>query len=310
MSIRTLILAASVLLAFSALALPASAQDACTAQARAFDAAMAGKALGAITRAAAPFLEPGCPGEARQKVKRLTALAHLIEAERLAKAGAAPAERIAILKAGLAYAHRWELHASIGDLIQAGKADFAAASLAYQMALATINDPQLTPTAPPKAEIERIMRLANQTRAVAPVFVAGRGVLTRDVRGVDVVAVPIPVTFQFKTADMDEKGRQYADEAAKFITDQGSARIKLIGHTDPVGSDAYNDDLSLKRATAFKNYLVAKGYSANLIEVAGVGKRRPPVIEDAAQYTPEQLHQMHRRVEVCLKGGASGETCQ
>ncbi|MDR5799274.1 MULTISPECIES: OmpA family protein [Caballeronia] len=51
--------------------------------------------------------------------------------------------------------------------------------------------------------------------------------------------------------------------------------IKVVGHADEVGGDDYNQRLSVRRATAVSNYLVAKGVSRNRIESEGHGKREP-----------------------------------
>ncbi|MCL1867468.1 MAG: OmpA family protein, partial [Paludibacter sp.] len=53
------------------------------------------------------------------------------------------------------------------------------------------------------------------------------------------------------------------------------SKIKIIGHTDAIGTDAYNQALSLDRATTVKNYLVSKGIPASDITVAGMGEKQP-----------------------------------
>ena len=71
--------------------------------------------------------------------------------------------------------------------------------------------------------------------------------------------------------------------AAKTSLDNLVGQIKSLalevviatGHTDSVGTDAYNQKLSVRRATAVKNYLVSKGIDANRIQIEGKGESQP-----------------------------------
>ena len=56
-----------------------------------------------------------------------------------------------------------------------------------------------------------------------------------------------------------------------------------VGHTDSVGSDAYNQKLSLRRAEAVKSYLVSKGVAASRVFVEGKGESQPVADNKAAQ---------------------------
>jgi OOP family OmpA-OmpF porin len=51
--------------------------------------------------------------------------------------------------------------------------------------------------------------------------------------------------------------------------------VVIVGHTDGIGTDAYNDRLSLKRAEAVRAYFVSKHMDQKLIKVEGKGKRAP-----------------------------------
>ena len=59
-------------------------------------------------------------------------------------------------------------------------------------------------------------------------------------------------------------------------------KIKIIGHTDAIGTDAYNQALSLDRALTVKNYLVNKGVPASDITVAGMGEKQPVATNSTA----------------------------
>ena len=51
--------------------------------------------------------------------------------------------------------------------------------------------------------------------------------------------------------------------------------ILAVGHTDRIGSDAYNQKLSERRAASVKQYLVSKGIDANRVYTEGKGKKNP-----------------------------------
>jgi peptidoglycan-associated lipoprotein len=68
--------------------------------------------------------------------------------------------------------------------------------------------------------------------------------------------------------------------------------IKLIGHTDPRGTENYNDKLGLERAGRVKQYLITHGVNDNRVQVASVG-------EDEAREAPEKWKK-DRRVEIQL----------
>lgn len=73
--------------------------------------------------------------------------------------------------------------------------------------------------------------------------------------------------------------------------------IKLVGHADDVGSDAYNQKLSENRAITVARYLIKRGVSKKNIKVFGRGKREPVSIVDSS---------MNRRVEVDVVKAAGG----
>ena len=70
-------------------------------------------------------------------------------------------------------------------------------------------------------------------------------------------------------------GKQKLDELASKIEGMNTEVVVATGYTDRIGSDKYNDRLSLRRAQAVKSYLVSKGVPANKIYTEGKGKRNP-----------------------------------
>ena len=55
--------------------------------------------------------------------------------------------------------------------------------------------------------------------------------------------------------------------------------MTIVGYTDPLGPDAYNQKLSEQRAAAVRDYLVSKGMSSSVIQTEGRGKSQPKVTE-------------------------------
>ena len=81
--------------------------------------------------------------------------------------------------------------------------------------------------------------------------------------------------FDFDKAILKPGGKEKMDDLASKI---GSLNLEVVvatGYTDRIGSDKYNDRLSLRRAQAVKAYLVSKGIEANRIYTEGKGKRNP-----------------------------------
>ncbi len=79
-------------------------------------------------------------------------------------------------------------------------------------------------------------------------------------------------------ADIKPLGKAKLDKlAARLVKEGNKAKLLLIGHTDFVGSDAYNQKLSLLRATSVGRYLVSRGVSASNINVEGRGESEPVV---------------------------------
>ncbi|WP_296652469.1 outer membrane protein OmpA [Paraburkholderia sp.] len=81
--------------------------------------------------------------------------------------------------------------------------------------------------------------------------------------------------FDFDKAILKPAGKEKLDELAGKIQALNLEVVVATGHTDRIGSAAYNDRLSLRRAQAVKAYLVSKGVPADRIYTEGKGKRQP-----------------------------------
>ena len=98
-------------------------------------------------------------------------------------------------------------------------------------------------------------------------------------------AVPTTITFAFNSAELSAEARATLAQQADFIRQFPQVRFRVYGHTDLVGSNAYNKALGLRRARAAVAYLSTLGIGGSRLEaVVSYGKTRP-IIQTSA---PEQ----------------------
>jgi OmpA-OmpF porin, OOP family len=110
--------------------------------------------------------------------------------------------------------------------------------------------------------------------------------------------------FDFDKAILKPAGKEQLNELAGKLQGMNLEVAVATGYTDKIGSDKYNDRLSLRRAQAVKAYLVSKGMPANKIYTEGKGKRNP-VTTGCNQKNRKQLIAClapDRRVEVEVVG--------
>jgi outer membrane protein OmpA-like peptidoglycan-associated protein len=103
------------------------------------------------------------------------------------------------------------------------------------------------------------------------------------------------VNFDFDKSDIRPDAVPILDEAAKTLKEYGDVTVSVDGYTDSIGTDAYNQALSLRRANAVKNYLERQGVPASRMTVRGFGESDPV----ASNATPEGRAQ-NRRVELIV----------
>jgi peptidoglycan-associated lipoprotein len=91
-------------------------------------------------------------------------------------------------------------------------------------------------------------------------------------------SAPDMITFAFNSAVLDPTAQRILDQQAAWIIRHPQVRLRIYGHTDLVGSPAYNYQLGQRRADVAAAYLVSRGVSATRLEaVASFGETRPLV---------------------------------
>ena len=103
--------------------------------------------------------------------------------------------------------------------------------------------------------------------------------------------------FDFDKAVLKPEGEAKLDEVVTKLNSINLEVIIAVGHTDSVGSDAYNEKLSVRRAEAVKAYLVGKGIEKNRVYTEGKGKKQP-----VAENKTAAGRAKNRRVEIEFVG--------
>ena len=100
------------------------------------------------------------------------------------------------------------------------------------------------------------------------------------------------IFFDTDKHEVKAKSETELQRVVKFLAQNPAVRIEIGGHTDDVGSPAYNQQLSEKRAQAVLQWLVKAGAPANQLKAKGYGQTKPQV-----QNTSEVNRQQNRRIE-------------
>jgi len=113
------------------------------------------------------------------------------------------------------------------------------------------------------------------------------------------VAAP-PRTLELRGANFDfdrsvirPADVEILDKSAATLKEWGDVKVEVAGHTDSVGTDEYNQGLSLRRAESVRNFLISKGIAADRLSIMGYGESRP-----VADNATADGRFMNRRVEL------------
>ncbi|MCW5220412.1 outer membrane protein OmpA [Verminephrobacter aporrectodeae] len=108
--------------------------------------------------------------------------------------------------------------------------------------------------------------------------------------------------FDFDKSVLKPEGKAKLDDLISKVKDINLEVIIAVGHTDSVGSDAYNQKLSVRRSEAVKAYLVSKGIEKNRVYTEGKGEKQP-----VADNKTSQGRSKNRRVEIEVVGTRSSK---
>ena len=103
--------------------------------------------------------------------------------------------------------------------------------------------------------------------------------------------------FDFDKSVLKPAGKAKLDDLVNKVKGINLEVIIAVGHTDSIGSDAYNQKLSVRRAEAVKAYLVTKGIEKNRIYTEGKGEKQP-----IADNATKEGRAKNRRVEIEVVG--------
>ena len=103
--------------------------------------------------------------------------------------------------------------------------------------------------------------------------------------------------FDFDKSVLKAEGKAKLDDLVSKVKGINLEVIIAVGHTDSVGSDAYNQKLSVRRSEAVKAYLVSKGIEKNRVYTEGKGEKQPEADNKTAEGRAK-----NRRVEIEVVG--------
>jgi peptidoglycan-associated lipoprotein len=101
------------------------------------------------------------------------------------------------------------------------------------------------------------------------------------------------IYYDLNKADIRPDAATELDKLVQILKDNPSIRIELSSHADARATDAYNDDLTQRRAQSAVDYLVSQGIASERLSAKGYGKRQL-IIQNAQT---EEEHQVNRRTE-------------
>jgi len=110
------------------------------------------------------------------------------------------------------------------------------------------------------------------------------------------------VLFDTAKFTLRPEAREKLAKVAGIISGHPGLRLEVEGHTDSIGADAYNQQLSEDRGGSVRDYLVGQGISSTSVSSKGFGKAQPVASNDTASG-----RQQNRRVELVISGEIIGK---
>lgn len=144
--------------------------------------------------------------------------------------------------------------------------------------------------------VEQQARLAAEKKAAeAQAALTSLAALKEEARGM-VITLNGSVLFRTDEATLMPGAETRLDQVADALAGSTDRNVVVEGYTDSQGADAYNIDLSQRRANAVRDYLVRRGYPADRVQARGLGKTRP-----IADNATAEGRANNRRVEIVLE---------
>ena len=103
------------------------------------------------------------------------------------------------------------------------------------------------------------------------------------------------IFFEFNQYLLSDKSKTELEKIAAFLRENVQLKVMIAGHTDNVGREGYNQDLSLKRAKSVYDYLLSVGLDAAKLSYKGYGSSKPLVPNDS-----EENRQQNRRIDFII----------
>jgi outer membrane protein OmpA-like peptidoglycan-associated protein len=113
-----------------------------------------------------------------------------------------------------------------------------------------------------------------------------------------VVTFDSGLLFDFNSDKLRPEAKANLDNLAANLSSFGDSKLLLVGHTDSVGTAAYNQALSERRALSVGTYLTLKGVPSSRVAAAGRGETEPLQPNDT-----EEGRRVNRRVEIAVTAG-------
>jgi len=181
----------------------------------------------------------------------------------------------------------------------------AEAQAQQQLALAQQQQAQAAATAAQQAadqsELRRREAVRQKEEMRARLLAQLNQVLqTRDTARGLIVSMP-DVLFAFNQHTLKPEARERLARISGIVLAYPDLKLEVVGYTDSIGSDEYNQTLSDKRAEAVRDYLVSSGVSMNNVVARGMGKAEP-----VADNSTASGRQLNRRVEMIVSGDVIG----
>jgi len=176
---------------------------------------------------------------------------------------------------------------STGGVVTRPSAWLLAAAFAFAAGCATQEAPKPAPAPEPKPAPAPAPAPAPVPRQEAP----------KPKPVAEKVTFATDVLFDFDKSVVKPEGKSKLDDLAAKIRGTNLEVVIAIGHTDSIGTDEYNQKLSVRRAESVKAYLVSKGIEANRVYTEGKGEKQP-----VADNKTREGRAKNRRVELEVIG--------